>query len=418
MGENRPFTCQSGYVTKMRGSWHAVIPWFDAEGRRHRLVRTTGIACDGESGDPSQRGRRLAERELVRIREELHSRLAEEAMRSQPDAQPFVDWVEACIGSPRSQTRAGGTVAGDWHCHALLCRSPLADATLWEVSTDPVLVNSFFDWLVDAGYQPRTIVTIVAQCRHFMELARRGGYIDSNPFSNVSASLPRVRRRPVNYLDPVGQTRVLSQLEGIIGEPFARAAAVSLLTGLRAGEVCGLRWLDVDEAAGMIHVRGSISLASSRPSSVWMYGPPKTESSLRDVPMANALRRFLQLVRGDGSPVPDSYVIQRPARDGFCLPPSISARWGTWCRDTGLVGSTGSYLRFHDLRHSFAVNAIASGMDIETLARILGHARASMTLDVYGDALADSKVRSMERYDAFLAAAADKAALPPRGISS
>lgn len=70
----------------------------------------------------------------------------------------------------------------------------------------------------------------------------------------------------------------------------------------------------------------------------------------------------------------------------------------------GLRGSTGERPTFHDLRHTFAVLAIASGMDVETLARILGHANASMTLDIYGDALHSAKQDAINELEAYLAA--------------
>lgn len=61
-----------------------------------------------------------------------------------------------------------------------------------------------------------------------------------------------------------------------------------------------------------------------------------------------------------------------------------------------LVGSQGEPPRFHDLRHTFATMAISSGVGVETVSAILGHSNAAMTLNVYADALADSKKVSMD----------------------
>jgi hypothetical protein len=76
--------------------------------------------------------------------------------------------------------------------------------------------------------------------------------------------------------------------------------------------------------------------------------------------------------------------------------------------------------RFHDLRHTFATMAIASGVDVKTVSDLLGHANASMTLDVYADALADSKRAGMEVMDGVLSAGAKSGTppLPPTGSNN
>lgn len=61
-----------------------------------------------------------------------------------------------------------------------------------------------------------------------------------------------------------------------------------------------------------------------------------------------------------------------------------------------LVGSQGEAPRFHDFRHTFATMAIGSGVDVKTVSAILGNSNAAMTLNVYADALADSKKVSMD----------------------
>lgn len=61
-------------------------------------------------------------------------------------------------------------------------------------------------------------------------------------------------------------------------------------------------------------------------------------------------------------------------------------------------------MRFHDLRHTFATHAITSGQDVKTVSAILGHANAAMTLNIYSDALADSKRTIMDMLDSVFSA--------------
>ena len=77
-------------------------------------------------------------------------------------------------------------------------------------------------------------------------------------------------------------------------------------------------------------------------------------------------------------------------------PMALGQEWRAFVRVAKLVGSQGEPPRFHDLRHTFATMAISSGVDVKTVSAILGHSNAAMTLNVYADALADSKKVGMD----------------------
>ncbi len=158
-------------------------------------------------------------------------------------------------------------------------------------------------------------------------------------------------------------------------------------TGLRAGELLGLRWCDLDWKSVQVHVRRS-----------WKDGAfhePKTKTSTRAVPLEASLLRDLRAWRLacpkgandlvfpnlEGKPMGHANLLQR----GFF--PAL--------RRAGL-----RKIRFHDLRHSFASLLLASGEDVVRVSRLLGHASPKITLDVYSHALPTEHYATAERIGA------------------
>lgn len=105
------------------------------------------------------------------------------------------------------------------------------------------------------------------------------------------------------------------------------------------------------------------------------------------------------------------YVIGSP--DGSSKnPETLGKEWSMLVKLEGWKGTQGLPVRFHDLRHAFATLAIAGGMDVMVLAKVLGHRDAAATLNVYATALADAKRSEMERMDSIVFQSPEKA---PRG---
>ena len=167
--------------------------------------------------------------------------------------------------------------------------------------------------------------------------------------------------------------------------------ATVLYTGLRISEMLGLVWDDVDFAAGVIHVRAQLSRAHR--------GAParrvatKTPASVRDIPLVPQLVRLLSAHRQRSPSARGEEWVFATARGTPFGHRNVSRRClGRAAQLAGLNDDSWPPLRFHDLRHTFASHLIIDlGLDPAQVSRMLGHARITITLDIYTHVFEDAR---------------------------
>lgn len=145
-----------------------------------------------------------------------------------------------------------------------------------------------------------------------------------------------------------------------------------LFTGLRVGELCGLRWGDIDFENGILSVSRTVQRINKHGKSEVVIGSPKSKSSVRIVPVPDFLLAILKAKRkGD-----NFYIIT-----GTCKPTeprTMQNRFKSILKICGIRN-----VNFHLLRHTYATVCIENGFDPKTLSELLGHADASITLNRY-----------------------------------
>lgn len=204
------------------------------------------------------------------------------------------------------------------------------------------------------------------------ELAVRDGRIPSNPCKGVN--LPRVKHAKRRYLT-AAQVEALASAAGV-WRPLVLLLAY---TGLRWGEMAALRVADVDMLRRRVHVVASVTVVDGR----FVWGEPKDHEQ-RWVPIPKSVATELASHMA-GKRRED--LVFRGERSGNAL--RVKAARESWFDDAVVAAKCPDGLTPHELRHTAASLAIHAGASVLAVQRMLGHAKASMTLDVYSDLFDD-----------------------------
>ena len=165
-----------------------------------------------------------------------------------------------------------------------------------------------------------------------------------------------------------------------------------LTTGMRLGEICGLKWQDFEEKTGRLHIRRS---AHRRKGGGVRVGETKTETGARTILLPPSTVKVLKARKKKSY---SDWIFHNPVVPELPMDPSAAYhRLKTLLRYAELPS-----IRFHDLRHTFATHALTSGVDAKTLSTILGHTNASFTLDTYTHMTTDMHQKAANVVGGFL----------------
>ena len=202
-----------------------------------------------------------------------------------------------------------------------------------------------------------------------LEAAARSRMIESNPTDG--AVIPKNSRQPMKILN---EEQLGKFMEAIKDEPlWYDFFYTEVTTGLRRGEICGLKWCDLDESDGTLLICRSVHNVESGDREI---GETKTEKGKRKIVLPAStfyvLRERKKTARSEWI-FPDLLEPERPTSPN-----------GAYKKLKSILTKAGlPDIRFHDLRHTFATHAMKSGVDAKTLSGILGQTNASFTLDTY-----------------------------------
>lgn len=250
--------------------------------------------------------------------------------------------------------------------------------------------------------------------RGALKEARKAGLIAENPTDDISK--PKAPKKTThNALDEVGRGKVATYIDIDPTDPVSLAIRLSLFTGMREAEICGLRWRNVSIEG--LTLRVVESLGKARKDDVKRYRnvvevysgvflkEPKNEGSIRTIAfpkgVAQALKARRSAMKADcaalGVPFDDSLFVVGKVDGKPMHPHSLWRRWNALVTAMGLLGTEGKTPTFHDVRHTYATTAIANGIDVKTVSNQMGHKDAAMTLNTYATVDPDAARRAAER---------------------
>ncbi len=269
----------------------------------------------------------------------------------------------------------------DTHIRPALGHLPLSvmtNARMEEYITDKMTAGRLDH---TGGLSPKTVKCLLSIIRLALGIAH----------IHLDVQAPRVEKRSVSVMTAEEQQR-LEQATLSSQKPFHLGVALSLFTGLRIGEVCALRWRDVDLEKGIIHVRYTLQrIASDTPKenaqTQIMLVAPKTHTSERQIPIPCFLHRQLSSFK-EGVPE-EAFILTGETR--YTEPSNLYSKYRRLLKHCGIRPYS-----FHTLRHTFATRSIERGFDPKSLSEILGHADVSITLDCYVHPSMEMKRRCMD----------------------
>ena len=232
------------------------------------------------------------------------------------------------------------------------------------------------------------VLRIHAMLHRCLKDAEAAHVIARNPTDG--AAVPKANHRPKQILTKEQMETFLAAVER--NEIWRDFFYTELTTGLRRGEICGLMWQDFDEAHGTLTVRRTIHAERGGRLTA---GETKTGAGKRIITLPPSTAQLLSERRKQTYSewiFPDPLRPERPTR-----PDAAYVRMKELLKKAGLPS-----IRFHDLRHTFATHALASGVDAKTLSGILGHTQASFTLDTYTHVTGDMQKRASEIVGGFM----------------
>lgn len=274
----------------------------------------------------------------------------------------------------------------------------LGEVPLKSLSTR--ILQQFYNYkFEEEGLSPKSIRNMNLYLHKALSQALQEGLIDSNPASGVT--LPRARRPQVEILTRDDQAKLVRATYHHRYGVFVRLV---LMTGLRMGELLGLRWEDIDFHSNMLHIQRTLNRLQKRDLPDTFSGnrteiviqEPKTENSIRTIPLLPQLIKDLMTWRSlqemdraaAGEQYQDTGMIVTNPMGGYIEPRTFKKYY-----DQILEIARLRHFTFHALRHTMASMLYFNGVDSVSISKRLGHAQVSTTANIYAHVMeaADQK---------------------------
>ncbi len=208
------------------------------------------------------------------------------------------------------------------------------------------------------------------------DMAVEDGFRRNNPTESKRLTMTdKASRR-----EALKDEEVRSILEHLLElkETERMTVAILMMTGMRRGEMLGIRWTDIDWSQKLIHVERAVTFHNNQP----IIGPTKSEAGERDIPLDARLMDILEPYRKE-----EGYIIGDGQKQ--LTERTFIRMWQRIGRTINLYGATP-----HRMRHTYITLAASSGVDVKTLQEIAGHADIKMTMERYAHARREKVIQA------------------------
>ena len=240
------------------------------------------------------------------------------------------------------------------------------------------MINEFTEKLLGKGLDTKTvkdILIILGQILKYVNIP-------------ISITMPKMKKKDIQVLTKEEQKKLETYLlQNLTEDNFG--ILLCLYTGLRIGEVCALKWKNIDLTNKVIHVEKTLIRVKNyekktHAKTIVILDDPKSLSSIRSIPIPNFVIPLLEKLRKNE----EDFILT--GTSSFLEPRSYTNHFKRLMK----LLEINNY-HFHTLRHTFATRCIENGSDPKTLSEILGHSNVKITLERYVHPSFDNKVKMM-----------------------
>ena len=222
------------------------------------------------------------------------------------------------------------------------------------------------------GLSEKTVSDILCVLRSALRLAGRNNAVNIEALFDVKAPAAKQKR-----VETLGNVEYEALTRSIMADPdiYGAAYLLALNLGLRIGEICGLKWSDINFTEKILYVNRTAIRIKTGSHTRLTVQTPKTESALREIPVPEDLLAFLLKLKTAHS---QDVFILTGSKTIPQEPRTLRAKFKRYLNDHGIRN-----MNFHALRHTFATRCIERGYDVKTLSELLGHKDVKTTLQLY-----------------------------------
>lgn len=230
-------------------------------------------------------------------------------------------------------------------------------------------VADFYRKLQEQGLSAKSTRDVGVLLRAILRKATKHGCF----CTGLNAELPVYKKRQVEIFT---EPEILRLAHHIMDEPNLTGLGVllTLNSGLRLGELCALRWSDIDLYAGFLRVDREVQRLYEKGRTRLVVQQPKSESSLRRIPLPADMLSLLAAYRPKNA---GSVCLLTGSSDAL-EPRTMQNRYRSLLERAGVP-----YRNFHALRHTYATRCIEQNVDIKSVSEMLGHSDVRITLQTY-----------------------------------
>lgn len=276
-------------------------------------------------------------------------------------------WLLARCGTIKKSTYSGYD-----YCVQVHILPHMGTMALSELDGDAIL--AFVDKMYQKGLAETTVRSVLVVFKAVLKYGVQTRQLKREILAYCTFHCRRAESAVLTMQESVGMKEYLLEKDTV----FCIAILLCRGTGMRIGELCGLKWGDIDLASKTISIRRTISripnpdCSEGQPRTILYIRTPKSHTSVREIPIPQYLIEPLQTMR-QGK---EQYLLT--GSENCTEPRNVQKKFKTVLRHCGMRDCN-----FHAMRHGFATACLEKGIDCKTVSAILGHASTRTTMEIY-----------------------------------